>query len=66
MNDSNTTDDGTEEGVTELLADLPDRLRDEADAAVAERATPTASPSDSLTSAKDTTRRTSPTGRRSP
>jgi hypothetical protein len=36
MNDSNTTDDGTEEGVTELLADLPDRLRDEADAAVAD------------------------------
>lgn len=36
MDDPNATDDGTEEGVTELLADLPDRLRDEADAAVAD------------------------------
>ena len=36
MDDSNVMDGETEEGVAELLADLPDRLRDEADAAVAD------------------------------
>ena len=36
MDDTGTTDSGIEEGVAELLADLPDRLRDEADAAVAD------------------------------
>ena len=35
MDDPNTTDDETGEAVAELLADLPDHLRDEADAAVA-------------------------------
>ena len=35
MDDSNVTNGETEEGVAELLADLPGRLRDEADAAVA-------------------------------
>ena len=36
MADPNATDDETGETLAELLADLPDRLRDEADAAVAE------------------------------
>ena len=66
MDDPNTTDDETGEAVTELLADLPDHLRDEADAAVA-----SARDADDLVErlvdlGGNSTRRASPTGRRSP
>ena len=66
MDDPNTTDDETGEAVAELLADLPDHLRDEADAAVA-----SARDADDLVerlvdSGGNSTRRASPTGRRSP